>query len=52
MSKKDLWRTEGCNLLTDVRYFNAKNNEERNRITNIICKECDYTNCMFAGKDC
>ena len=51
MSKQDLWRNEGCNLLTDERYSNAKNGEERYRVSRIICKECTDTICMFAGKE-
>ena len=51
MSKQDLWRSESCNLLTDERYSNAKNGEDRYRVSRIICKECKNTMCMFAGKE-
>jgi hypothetical protein len=51
MIKKDLWRSEGCNLLTDERYSNAKSGEDRYRMSRIICKECTDTICMFSGKN-
>ena len=50
-TKKDLWRSASCNLLTDERYSNARNGEERYRVSRIICKECKDTVCMFVGKD-
>lgn len=50
MSKQDLWRSASCNLLTDERYSNARNGEDRYRQSKIICKECKDIRCMFAGE--
>lgn len=52
MSKKDLWRTDGCNLLNDERYTDKHNGLDKYKISIVICKECGNMDCMFAGKEC
>lgn len=50
MSKKDLWRTEGCSLLYDKRYNDKNNGLDKYRVSVMICKECENNDCMFSGE--
>lgn len=50
--KKDLWRQEGCNLLTDERYSNKNNGLDKYKVSLSICKECKNKDCMFSGEGC
>jgi hypothetical protein len=52
MMKKDLWRQDGCNLLTDERYANRNNGLDKYKISVLICRECGNKDCMFSGEGC